>query len=293
MTSATGPSMSDPATSTDRTAVISPCPSAPGPARSLSAMIICAIEAGNPDGPKGSPTAAATSACASAKRVIESAKSRTCAPASRKNSATVIIVHPQRARSSAGRSEVAATITARAAPQAVRTSVANSRTSRPRSPIRPMTTTSAGMPVASDAISRDLPTPDPAKSPIRCPRTRGRKVSKTASPVSSRGPRARRAVADGGSATSGRGQPPAISGRPSSGAPSGSITRPSQDGSGAMTGGPTWRTGAPSRTPSRLPSGNTTRPVGPIRNTSPVTRSDRRTRSPRETASSSPPTSTA
>ena len=76
--------MSEPATSTEKTAVMSPCPSTPGPARSARDMTICAMEAGKPEGPNGSPAAAASSLCASAKRVMESASTRTWRPVSAK-----------------------------------------------------------------------------------------------------------------------------------------------------------------------------------------------------------------
>ncbi|MNJ52877.1 hypothetical protein D3C77_482400 [compost metagenome] len=46
----------------------------------------------------------------------------------------------------------------------------NSFTSRPRSPMRPTTTTSATEPRVIMPSSTDLPTPEPANSPMRWPR---------------------------------------------------------------------------------------------------------------------------
>ena len=198
--SATGSSMSDPATSTEKIAVMSPDPSGPGPERSASAMIICEVEGGKPRWLGASPEASAISRCASAKRVIESARNSTCRPASRKCSATAIAAQAQRRRISGDWSEVAATTTARAIPSGPRTDSTNSRSSRPRSPTIAITTTSAVTPRASADSSVDFPTPDPANSPIRCPRTIGSSVSKTASPVSSRVPSRRREAAGGGAA---------------------------------------------------------------------------------------------
>ena len=105
----------------------------------------------------------------------------------------------QRRRISGDRSEVAVTITARAMPSGPSVFSTNSRSSRPRSPIMAITTTSASTPRASPDSSVDLPTPDPANSPIRWPVTRGSSVSKTAKPVGSRAPNRLRLTAGGAS----------------------------------------------------------------------------------------------
>jgi len=67
-------------------------------------------------------------------------------------------------------SDVAHTITARAMPSSPSSRSRNSRTSRPRSPISATTDTSALVCLAICDISTDLPTPGPAKMPIRWPR---------------------------------------------------------------------------------------------------------------------------
>ena len=180
--------------------MISPWPCAPGPARSQRDMTCCAMDGGKPRRLAGSPVAAATSRCASANLVMESASIKTWAPWSRKYSATVIIVCAARARVSADRSDVAATTTERAKPSGPSVSSKKSRTSRPRSPINPMTTTSAVTPRARRDKSCDFPTPEPAKRPMRCPCTIGKTVSKAARPVSSRRPNPRRSVGGGGAA---------------------------------------------------------------------------------------------
>ena len=59
----------------------------------------------------------------------------------------------------------------------------NSRTSRPRSPTRAMTHLSKASARASMDSSVDLPTPEPAKTPSRCPRQRGEKMSMARTPV--------------------------------------------------------------------------------------------------------------
>ncbi len=63
----------------------------------------------------------------------------------------------------------AATTIERALPSSPRMSSMNSLTSRPRSPIRPTTTISAVVPRVIIPRRTDLPTPEPANRPIRCP----------------------------------------------------------------------------------------------------------------------------
>ena len=53
-------------------------------------------------------------------------------------------------------------------------------------------------------VNVDLPTPDPANSPTRCPCTIGKSVLNTVIPVSSRAPKGRRSAANGGAARRGR-----------------------------------------------------------------------------------------
>ena len=72
-------------------------------------------------------------------------------------------------RSIAGWSEVATTKMERRIPSSPRSFSINSRTSRPRSPTRAITLMSAFTFFAIIPISVLLPTPDPAKIPMRCP----------------------------------------------------------------------------------------------------------------------------
>ena len=101
-------------------------------------MTICRHR--RPESPEGGgaeparPAAAASSLCASAKRVMESASTRTCRPVSRKYSATLLLVAAARARDSAAGSEVAATTTHFAQRASPRCPPTKSRTSRPRVP---------------------------------------------------------------------------------------------------------------------------------------------------------------
>ena len=95
-----------------------------------------------------------------AKRVTESISSRTCSPWSRKYSAVLMATNAAWRRSSGASSEVAATTTLRFRPSGPRSSSMNSLSSRPRSPTRPMTMTSASVLRASMPSSIDLPTPD-------------------------------------------------------------------------------------------------------------------------------------
>ena len=74
----------------------------------------------------------------------------------------------------------------------------NSCTSRPRSPIRPITVTSASTLRASIDSSTDLPTPEPAKMPRRWPRQQVRKVLSARTPRSSGAPTRLRECAGGG-----------------------------------------------------------------------------------------------
>ena len=72
-----------------------------------------------------------------------------------------------------GASEVATTTTERARPSGPRSFSMNSRTSRPRSPTSAITETSASVPRVIIDSRLDLPTPEPAKMPMRWPRPHG------------------------------------------------------------------------------------------------------------------------
>ena len=72
-------------------------------------------------------------------------------------------------RSMAGWSEVATTRIDRRIPSGPRSFSMNSSTSRPRSPTRAMTLISAFTFLAIMPIRVLLPTPEPAKMPMRCP----------------------------------------------------------------------------------------------------------------------------
>ena len=93
----------------------------------------------------------------------------------------------------------------------------NSRTSRPRSPTSAMTAVSKPGERASMASSVDLPTPEPAKMPMRCPAQSGVKKSMTLTPVfDGRADALRGAWRLGGSRRCGRGRSPWSSGPGSS-----------------------------------------------------------------------------
>ena len=115
-------------------------------------------------------------------RVIESISSSTSRPWSRNASAMRVATNAALSRTSGGSSEVATTTTVRAMPSGPRFSSRNSRTSRPRSPIRPMTRTSASVPRVIWASRLDLPTPEPAKMPRRWPLPQGTRVSSARTP---------------------------------------------------------------------------------------------------------------
>ena len=85
--------------------------------------------------------------------------------------------HHRRARRT-----VATTTTERARPSGPRSFSRNSRTSRPRSPTRAITQTWASVPRAIIDSRLDLPTPEPAKMPMRWPRPQGTSVSSARTP---------------------------------------------------------------------------------------------------------------
>src|SRR5437764_1168846 len=105
-----------------------------------------------------------------AKRVTESMSSSTCKPWSRKYSATDMATNAACRRVSGASSEVAVTITLFANPSGPKSSSMNSLSSRPRSPTKAITVTSASVLRAIMAIKIDLPTPEPENMPMHCPR---------------------------------------------------------------------------------------------------------------------------
>ena len=93
----------------------------------------------------GSPAARPISRWASANRVSESISSSTSLPWSRKYSAMAVAVEAAWVRTTAGSLLVATTTTLLASPAGPRSRSMNSLTSRPRSPIKAMTITSAAV----------------------------------------------------------------------------------------------------------------------------------------------------
>src|SRR4051812_23427766 len=191
-----------------------------------------------------------------AKRVTESIMSMTSAPASRKLSAIVVAVSAALMRTRAGWSDVATTTTERSI-ASPRSRSMNSRTSRPRSPTRQMTFTSADVERAIMPMSDDLPTPEPAKMPRRWPWPHGTSESRARTPSEMRSWMRGRVSGSGGDALAGRrGVVSAISPRPSIGRPRPSRTRPSRS---MPTGTSRWRpiavTGLPGPMPAISPSG--------------------------------------
>ena len=132
----------------------------------------------------------------------------------------------------------------------------NSRTSRPRSPTRAITFTSAVVERAIMPSSEDLPTPEPAKMPRRCPRPHGTSASSARTPRSTRSSMRGRESASGGAAAVERGRPASARGIASSGLPSPSITRPSRSSPTRMRKDePVARAVVPGPIPSISPSG--------------------------------------
>src|SRR5262249_2484093 len=105
---------------------------------------------------------------AARERIGESARSSPRARRPRNHSATAVATNGDLSRTRLGASLAAHTTTERRSPSP-RASARKSRTSRPRSPTRPMTLTSAADVRASCPRSIDLPAPDPANSPTPCP----------------------------------------------------------------------------------------------------------------------------
>ena len=105
----------------------------------------------------------------------------------------------------------------------------NSRTSRPRSPTRQITLTSADVERAIMPSSDDLPTPEPAKMPRRWPRPHGTSASSARTPSDTRSAMRGRSSGSGGAACAGRARRrPASGPAPSIGRPRPSSARPEQ-----------------------------------------------------------------
>lgn len=173
------------------------------------------------------------SRCAMAKRVTLSMRHKTSRPVSHRNSETDIIMYPPWRRISADWSPVATTTTLRARPSGPRSSWTNSWTSRPRSPINPITFTSADVKRAIIERSTDLPIPEPEKIPIRCPRQHVVNVLSERTPRSTLSPIRCRVFAAGGPARMRYPTLPRVKGGPpSKGSSRGLMIRPSQVSSG-------------------------------------------------------------
>ena len=93
----------------------------------------------------------------------------TLLPWSRNHSAMEVATKAHLRRTRDGSLEVATTTTDFLSPSSPRDSSMKSRTSRPRSPMRQVITTSASEKRAICPIRVDLPTPEPANRPIRWP----------------------------------------------------------------------------------------------------------------------------
>ena len=195
----------------------------------------------------------------------------TCRPWSRKCSANAAATNAPLTRSTGDWSEVTATTTDRSMPSSPRSRSTNSRTSRPRSPIRAITLTSAETSRAIMPRAVDLPTPAPEKMPSRCPRPQVSRPSMARMP-SSRGS-AMRARCSGGKASfhTGIARSGSTGGPPSMGRARPSTTRPSRSlPTGMRNDVPRISRGAPWNTPAISPYGmtSTERPRNPT--TSPI-----------------------
>ena len=137
----------------------------------------------------------------------------------------------------------------------------NSRTSRPRSPTKATTTTSASDPRAIIPIRVDLPTPEPANKPRRWPRPSGTKASMARTPVAKVVLIRCRRNGWGGVLAVAVGAATGSKPWPSKGRPSASRTRPSISGPGRGKGGrSSAATSQPTCSPVVSPSGiNSTR----------------------------------
>ena len=158
-------------------------------------------------------------------------------------------------RTSAGWSEVATTTTERSS-ASPRSRSMNSRTSRPRSPTSAITLIEALVERAIIPSSEDLPTPEPAKIPRRCPRPQGTRPSSARTPEADALADARPRERAGRRERSSSAPAPRGVGRPSSGMPRPSTIRPSRPSPTAMrNGAPVASTRVPGPMPCSSPSG--------------------------------------
>ena len=199
----------------------------PTPARSIRLGSSANTDGGYPLLVGGSPMARPISRCACATRVRLSTSIKTSLPWSRKYSAITCVRCAAFRRSTGEILAGAAITTDLASPSGPSDSWIKACTSRPRSPIRPITTTSALVKRVIIPSSTLLPTPDPATRPSRWPRPSVSKPLIALTPTSSTRSIVPRSMGLSGkpnklswSAQTGRGMP-------SSGAPCASITRPS------------------------------------------------------------------
>ncbi len=141
-----------------------------------------------------------------------------------------------------------------------------SRTSRPRSPVKASTTVSKSAARVIMARRVDLPTPDPAKMPIRWPKQSGVKISMILTPVRKpRSTRPRRKAA-GARLSDAIGRVPGCNAPfPSTACPSALMTRPRHSGAGRIRSGPSSKTAAPSEGMMRSSKGFTSTCVSATR----------------------------
>ena len=116
---------------------------------------------------------------------MESMINKTFLPFDRKYSAIAVARLAPRMRSRGDRSAGSATITVRSRDFPFNTSAAKLATSRARSPIKPTTTISASVNRVIMPRRTDLPTPEPAIIPIRCPCPTDKRLLITRTPTSS------------------------------------------------------------------------------------------------------------
>ena len=168
----------------------------------------------------------------------------------------------------------------------------NSLTSRPRSPTSATTTVSKADDRAIIDRTVDLPTPEPAKMPTRCPSHSGVNRSMTRTPVRS-GRRMRARVIAAGGCRSMRidASPRSSAPRSSIGSPSALTTRPFQSGVGCRCMAPISLATTPMPTEKRATKGLTVASASSMRTTSQMVDlapSSRRTRSPSLTSAGRP-----
>ena len=175
---------------------------------------------------------------------MESTINNTLSPKEQKYSAIVVAIAGANRRIIGLSSPVATTVTTlESFPFIVSSSI--SRTSRPRSPVNAKTTVSKSSVEVIIANNVDLPTPEPAKIPIRWPKQSGVNISITLTPV--RNPLPTRALLRAGTACVSTGifpGPVATGPKSSMASPNALTTRPFHDLSGETSKGPFANTDA-------------------------------------------------